>query len=332
MNDIAIQNSKDKSIKYAPVLIITLCRFQHFKRCIESLAQNRDAEKTIVHIALDYPAKQEHWEGYHEIVNYLPDISGFEKIIVIKRESNYGGYRNFIDAMELIFSHYDRCIFSEDDNEFSKNFLAYMNQCLTYYEKDDEIIAVCGYRHVANFPKVNGSCIKLPLFNAWGCGFWKNKYYDFKPDLSFSVALKTILNTKNVITLAFKKLSQLWMLLVIVYGKDTYISDTMISCKCLLEHKNCMFPTITKTRNFGRDGSGTHSSIEDMDLYANQLIDENYTFTLNEITDSNIKKTYTKIWFEQKKLSIKTKYWILTRYILFRIKYFADKKKYIIKQ
>ena len=52
-------------ITFAPVIIPTLCRFEHFNRCIESLSKCTWAEYTEVYIGLDYPAKESHWGGYN---------------------------------------------------------------------------------------------------------------------------------------------------------------------------------------------------------------------------------------------------------------------------
>ena len=59
------------SIKYAPIYIPTLCRDEHFITGLESLKKNRWAKYTDVYIALDYPAKESHWEGYRKICEYL---------------------------------------------------------------------------------------------------------------------------------------------------------------------------------------------------------------------------------------------------------------------
>ena len=78
----------------APVTIPTLCRYEHFKRCIESLSRCTLADKTEVYVALDYPAKESHWDGYNKIKDYLlshkEDNLGFKKLIVIQRSRNYG--------------------------------------------------------------------------------------------------------------------------------------------------------------------------------------------------------------------------------------------------
>ena len=59
------------AMKYAPVIIPTLCRYEHFVRCVESLKKNTWAKYTDIYIGLDYPKKDSHREGYLKIKEYL---------------------------------------------------------------------------------------------------------------------------------------------------------------------------------------------------------------------------------------------------------------------
>lgn len=49
---------------YTPIMIPTLCRYEHFRRCLESLQRRTHANETDVYVGLDYPAKESHWDGY----------------------------------------------------------------------------------------------------------------------------------------------------------------------------------------------------------------------------------------------------------------------------
>ena len=49
--------------EYAPILIPTLNRYEHFKRCVESLAKCTHAEKTELVIGLDYPPSERYQKG-----------------------------------------------------------------------------------------------------------------------------------------------------------------------------------------------------------------------------------------------------------------------------
>ena len=52
---------------YAPIIIVTLNRYEHLKRCIESLQKNGWAKYTELYISVDYPADESHWEGYGKV-------------------------------------------------------------------------------------------------------------------------------------------------------------------------------------------------------------------------------------------------------------------------
>lgn len=56
---------------YAPVIIPTLCRYEKFRNCMETLSQCTGADKTTVYIGLDYPLNQSHVAGYQWIKKYL---------------------------------------------------------------------------------------------------------------------------------------------------------------------------------------------------------------------------------------------------------------------
>ena len=75
---------------YAPVIIPTLCRFEHFKRCVESLKRCTGAEYTDVYVGVDYPSQESHWEGYQKICNYVSEVTGFRSFNVILRDRNFG--------------------------------------------------------------------------------------------------------------------------------------------------------------------------------------------------------------------------------------------------
>lgn len=50
---------------------------------------------TDVYVALDYPSKETHWEGYNKIREYLKgEFPEFASFNVIAREANYGSARN----------------------------------------------------------------------------------------------------------------------------------------------------------------------------------------------------------------------------------------------
>lgn len=79
--------------KYVPVLIPTLNRYKHFKRCLESLERCSGAEHTDVFIGLDYPPSDKYVDGWKLIDEYLSEKErghGFNNLTVIRRYFNCG--------------------------------------------------------------------------------------------------------------------------------------------------------------------------------------------------------------------------------------------------
>lgn len=271
---------------YAPVIIPTLCRYEHFRNCIESLSHCTGSEYTEVFVGLDYPAKDSHWAGYEKINKYLDNCGnlGFKKINVIKRNRNYGlgNEGNYRSLRDYVFKFNDRIISTEDDNVFSPCFLEYMNKCLEEYENDENIYSICGYLYLdQDLGHVNATVFRAPLFNAWGIGLWKTKieksmYYYSLDGLKEMIEDK---DTRNF--LVTNRLNLYVSLIRMSQGGDIH-GDGVMSGMLTYKKMNCIYPTISKVRNMGFDGSGVHCGDEYCDKYSSQKIDLNETFILNE--------------------------------------------------
>ena len=289
----------------APVLIPTLCRFQHFKDCIESLKQNSLALQTDLYIALDYPFHESHHAGYAQIAEYLERLEGFKKIVILKRPENFGTKRNLEEAMALIFKKYDRCIISEDDNVFSPNFLEYMNKCLIAYSDDHSVLAINGYTHPFNVRYEQNTVFRGQTnFSAWGFGVWKDRLEEmnsikqrsffqhivFTPKLLFKVYQSGAKNVRYLIGLSRKK-------------NKKWPGDICYSLYMAAYDKYVIYPVISKVRNMGWDGSGMNcnETSREYDVYSQQIIDQDKSFELkgNDWTafkenKSNIIKYYSQ--------------------------------------
>lgn len=238
----------------APVLIPTLNRYTHFKTCIESLLNCTNASNTDLFIALDFPLKDCHFEGYNQIKSYLTTINGFKSINIIEREKNLGPINNFFESINYVLERYDRFIFSEDDNVFSPDFLDFINQGLEVYKDRKDIISITGYQYPVILPKNYKQDVYLfSGFSAWGYGTWKDKWNNIDWNID---ELRIFLNNK---TLANKLLSKNLIKgldLIVKTGKIT--GDTYIAYYQSKKNMYSVFPVISRVRNNGHDGTGIH--------------------------------------------------------------------------
>ncbi len=94
-------------MKCVPVIIPTLCRYEHFKDCIESLKCCPEASQTELFVGLDYPAKEEHVSGWEKIGKYLDTLAGFKKVNVFRQATNLGSGGNSAVVIRSVLQYYD---------------------------------------------------------------------------------------------------------------------------------------------------------------------------------------------------------------------------------
>jgi len=273
---------------FAPILIPTLNRFEHFQGCIESLSRCNYANKSDLFIALDYPLNETHVAGYRKIISYLPKINGFNSLTVIKREENFGARKNLDNVREEIFKHYDKIIVSEDDNEFSPNFLEYINDGLDFYEKKLNVFAICGYNYPIKISKnYNADIYFWKGMSGWGYGIWKNRWEEIDWEIE---NLKKYLSKEENIKKIDNVAGHLLPALRQIIDTDYITNDTMVTYNLIKKEMYCVFPTISKVRNIGNDGSGLHCG-KDL-ILSEQQIDEgmnmpNFTSNIHENLEIN---------------------------------------------
>lgn len=286
---------------FAPVYIPTLNRYEHFKRCLESLEHCSGADQTDVYVGLDYPPSDKYVEGWKKLDAYLAEkeqSNGFRNLFVRRRYHNCGIGKpgsNGSLLLEEIKKVSDRYIVSEDDNEFSPNFLIYMNKMLERFKDDDRVCCVCGYGRRMDLP--NDCDYNYYLANdyvAWGVGFWKNKKRPAKYN-SYDY-LKHILQDKDKYELLQKRDPNAIRIIVNMLKSYKLPGDALINLYEALEYKYSIMPTLSKVRNHGNDGTGVHSlkKISNFnDYFSSQPIDEAADFDL--LNEPIVKETNTTI-------------------------------------
>lgn len=268
-------------MKCYPVIIPTLNRYEHFRRCIESLSRCTHAEKTEVVVGLDYPPSEKYVEGYDKIKNYLHEISGFSNVKVLYSEINLGPDQNLKRLRDYVENEgYDAFISSEDDNEFSPSFLDYMNKALCKYRDNREVIAICGYSYPIGNVDYHKNTFASQNLSAWGLGRWIEKV-SFPND--YQSYCKKILSTKELRRKIHKKDPRMIYSLINSASTGCMYGDRMWTLKCLIEDKYCIYPVKSLVRNWGNDGTGLHSGNLTDDIFRRQDISTDTYFAIDDI-------------------------------------------------
>jgi glycosyltransferase involved in cell wall biosynthesis len=285
--------------KYAPIIIPTLNRYEHLKRCVESLSRCNLADKTELIIGLDYPPSEKYVHGYKQICEYLPTISGFGKVTIIRRDRNYGVPGNASDLWETVLQRYDCYIFTEDDNEFAPNFLEYVNWGLREFKDDKTIFAICGCKDI-DTTDINNNVYKLnTLFNAWGYGIWIDRYKHLKEVANLDF-MRGVIENASMFDVFSKRVCSLASIASQLAMKTVH-GDFSVSL-LPANSKWCIFPSVNKVRNWGWDGTGTHGgSEESLQKYSSLPMDSDNHFTpvivedlYNPVVYQRFKEKYKK--------------------------------------
>ncbi|MCR4789293.1 MAG: glycosyltransferase [Lachnospiraceae bacterium] len=172
-------------MKYAPIFIPTLDRYEKLKNCLGSLSRNTGAENTEVFISLDYPPAEKYVEGHAKIKEYLATIDelGFKKCHVFYQDKNLGPILNRDFLYDKVRQSFDTYIFTEDDNEFSPCFLDYVNKGLERFKDDPDVLYIFGYRSDVKDDRINN--VEEAYYHApWGFGAWIYKEKEFEKQIT----------------------------------------------------------------------------------------------------------------------------------------------------
>lgn len=297
---------------FAPVLIPTLNRYEHFRRCVESLSRCTYADKTELVIGLDFPPSEKYVEGWKKICEYVNTISGFGKVTIFRREENFGVDKNIDDISEYAAKKYDCYIFSEDDNEFSPNFLDYINQGLDIYKDNPQVFAICGYNYPIDLSDYNKAYYFSHEFAAWGYGGWFEKAKRVS-DIIKSPKYVIDLYKSYPLSVYFKNNLKLMALSTRI--GDGFLGDIYLTSFLHSHNVFTVFPSVSLVRNWGHDGSGINCSAMEKSLeeiYTKQRIADKSTFSFYNDLPIEINKNINKkiVSFKHKSFAEKIKQFI----------------------
>jgi len=282
----------------APIIIPTLCRDEHLKKCISSLAANKLALQTELFIGLDYPPSEKYIEGWKKIKEYVPTITGFKNVVLLEADHNLTAQGN----IEFLKAHirklgYNSYVFTEDDNIFSPNFLEYANWGLKVFENDNSIFAIVGFKRV-NVDFLRNNVYKYPRYVAWGFATWfsrsdkMNAYKDIG-------TLKKVVESQPLSRIFTRKVYSIRPILRML--KTNYILEDSLPSLIPKDEMFCIYPKVSMVRNIGFDGSGLHCKAEDgkAEQYNLTPLDDNKDFKpiiIDPLFVPELKRAYDAIY------------------------------------
>jgi len=241
-------------VELSPIALFVYNRPEHTRRTVESLALNFTADSSVLYVFSDAAKSDSDTVAVKEVREYIREIKGFKKIIVIERTLNYGLAKSIIEGVTELCHKYGKVIVLEDDLETSPHFLNFMNDSLTFYADKYEVMHISGCRYpVESFGKDETFFLHVPL--CWGWATWERAWGDFEKDVS--VILK--FNRSMIKHFNFDNTYNYWVQLVLNKSGKLNTWFVFWYTTLFLKRGLSLFPARSLVQNIGIDNSGTHS-------------------------------------------------------------------------
>lgn len=243
----------------APVVLFVYNRLQHTQTLLSSLEKNPLCSQTDLFIFADAKGKHAKTSAIsevHQFINNYKCTSAFRRVTTIISHEHKGLANSIIPGVSKVIKKYGKVIVLEDDLIVSEDFLLFMNEALDFFEKNKKIWSIAGY--TPPLPSLKNYSHDLYLSyraSSWGWATWLNRWQtvDWKvknyPFFKYSLIRQLHFNRGgNDLSI---------MLSQQMDGEiDSWAIRWCYAQSC--QNKYTVYPAVTKIKNCGFDGTGTH--------------------------------------------------------------------------
>jgi hypothetical protein len=241
----------------APVVLFGYNRPQHIVKTIDALNKNRLADRTDLHIFLDAAKEEEDRASVLEVIEVCEKFNwiGPRKTIHL-RAFNYGLAKNIVNGITEIISLYGKIIVLEDDLVPSLGFLNYMNDALTLYESDANVMHINGFLPETRFNSILPDSFFTRFMNCWGWATWENRWKFYSNDAKSLLYL--LRSSPDYELWNFKGAINFENQLVENISGRINTWAVKWNTSIFLEKGLCLTPGKSLIDNIGLDGTGVH--------------------------------------------------------------------------
>ncbi|MFH2030654.1 MAG: sugar transferase [Bacteroidota bacterium] len=276
----------------APIILFVYNRLAHLQQTVISLQANELSKESDLFIYSDGPKNDIDSLKVNSVREYLKTISGFKKIQIVEKDRNNGLANSVILGVSEILQKYLKVIVVEDDLRVSIDFLAFMNAALDFYADSPEIFSISGYNFPIEIPADYGNDVYLSYrASSWGWATWRNRWEKADWEVKDYQKFKKDRTAQHLFNRGGEDLTPM------LHKQMKGTIDSWAIRWAYSHFKNgtyCLFPVISKVRNIGKDGSGTHSRITNIYNVNLSSCEVNITFdmklNLNDVIIKNIRK------------------------------------------
>lgn len=244
-------------MKYSPVVLFVYNRPEHTEKALESLKANDISCDSELFVYADGPKDSDNEQcrsAIRRVRKIIREKDWCGKVSLIESDINKGLANSIIDGVSEIVYRYGKVIVLEDDLVLSPGFLQYMNDALTLYENNEQVMHISGYMYpvAVNLPET----FFLSITSCWGWATWLRAWKHLTGEAS---SLLTQIEDRGS-RYAFNCLGSYPYLQQLVDNIEGRLKTWAIKwyASVFLEDGYCLHPHTSLVRNIGMDGSGIH--------------------------------------------------------------------------
>ncbi|WP_411334068.1 sugar transferase [Metabacillus indicus] len=278
--------------KLAPVALFVYNRLDHTIKTIKYLQNNNLAKETELFIFSDAAKGESQEENVKMVRKFISKAEGFKKVTVVYSEKNKGLAQSVIGGVTNILENHGKVIVLEDDILVSPFFLNFMNDALNFYEENEKIWSISGYKFPISIPySYDKSVFFASRSSSWGWATWLDRWNTIDWEIKDYKNYKWNLRKIHHFCKGGTDLDK--MLRHHMAGKI----DSWAIRWCYnqaFQNRYTVYPTKSYVSNIGTDGSGTHcdptSARFNVELDGQSFYNFENNVELNGLIQSNLKK------------------------------------------
>lgn len=256
--------------QYAPVVVFAYKRLDKLRQCLAALGKNALVGRTDLYIFSDGPKGENDEAEVKAVRKYLREFgekSLFRRVQIIESEKNKGLANSIISGVSHVIETYGKAIVVEDDLIVSEDFISFMNRALDFYGAYSEYGSISGYTlPIRSLKHYDKDVYVLRKGECWGWATWEDRWKDVDWQVK---SYKEYCGDKKA-RKEFNKLQNNLDDMLAMQMEGKLDSWAVRWCYHLFTHQLLtVYPTKSRVKNVGNDGSGTHGTptdIYDMEL------------------------------------------------------------------
>lgn len=276
----------------APLVVFAYNRPWHLEQTITYLLKNDLASQCEIHIFSDGPRSEKDVEKITELRKYAKSIKGFKNLNVYEREKNMGLAKSIITGVTEIISVYNQVVVMEDDLICSPDFLSFINQGIEAYKDQEHIFSVTGWKPPLDLTDHHQQVYLNYRPSSLGWATWKEKWETARWDIPDYESFRKNKEQQKLFQRGGADLPG--MLRKQMNGE---LDSWAIRWAYTLYKQSgfCVYPTRTKIKHIGYDGSGSNSINKKMTADELLATEEQYVFPPDIKIEEDVMKRINKL-------------------------------------